>query len=508
MKDLLAQCFRRIPTERPTAAQLLHHPWFEDEYGDVTDPDETDEFQEDSPSVSFPSSKKRSGNLLTKSMSASRSQAMQEQPKSLEALPENVLVRMLMFMTPASVISMARSCAHFRFLAQRNAVWVALATNRWPKLKINLDAQLTLNNSTADEGSEADFGKKLFIGCKKYDRRFTADPMYRHVRTVKGHTKKVFAMQFLEATAKLVTCSADKKIKIWDIASTGSNNTSTPPSSGSSSSSPSLASSGSKDSSSSKESSKKKKASVTLRGHNAAVTGFYASNSLLISGSCDGIVKVWDMKSKKCTTTIRTGEAGITGVQADEKLNYLVTSGTDGVAKVWDLQSFTIRLTLTGHKGCINAMKFHHHTLATASSDKRVKVWDLRTGTMLKSLHGHKDEVLCVDLVGDTVIAGAADGTLLEWSYLDRANSGPRTYTLPAHLAPSPILAVHFDGVNTVAADREDGLLIFWKYHSGDFHSSIRVDSGAVTALAASSQVLATAGAGEKIVKLWALVNP
>ena len=529
---MLSQCFRRTPTERPTAEQLLHHAWFNDEYdNDDDDGDhvhETDGFDEDS--VSFSSSKKRSGNLLTKSMSASRSQAMQEQPKSLEALPESVLVRMLMFMTPASVIAMARSCAHLRFLAQRNAVWVALATNRWPKLKINLDAQLTAHSGgggAQEEGAEADFGKKLFIGCTKYDRRFTADPMYRHVRSVKGHTKKVFAMQFLEATAKLVTCSADKKIKIWEIASshvshlsnsngsstTNTTSSSSSPSSSSSSSSatssPALlssASTSSKDSSSG--SSKKKKASVTLRGHNASVTCFHASNTVLISASCDGIIKVWDMKSKKCTTTIRTGEAGITGLQVDEKSNYLLTAGTDGIAKVWDLQSFTIRLTLTGHKSAINAMKFHHHTLATASNDKRVKVWDLRTGTLLKSLHGHKDEVLCVDLVGDVVIAGAADGSLLEWSYLDRANPGPRAYTLPPHLSTSPILTVHFDGVNTVTAGREDGLVVFWKYHSGEYHSSIRVDSGAVTALAVSNQVLATAGAGEKIVKLWALVNP
>jgi serine/threonine protein kinase len=527
LKDLMLQCFKRVPVERPTAEQLLHHAWFKVDYDDddADDVYEDDDFDEDSApatggGASFPSSKKRSGNLLTKSMSASRSQALQEQPKSLDALPEQILLKMLAFMNPQAVIAMARSCARFRFLAQRNTVWVALATNRWNKLRINLDAQMSLANSgsaTDDGGSEVDFGKKLFMASLKYDRRFSADPMYRHVRTVKGHTKRVHAMQILEGSAKLITCAADKKIKIWEISS-GSNLPNSNGSSASPSSSNNLAGSGSiaKDSSSSNlstsgssSSSKKKKASMTLRGHNAAVTCFYASNTTLVSGSCDGMIKVWDMKSKKCTMSIKTGDsAGITGLQTDEKLNYLVTSSSDGVAKVWDLQALTIRLTLNGHKSSINALKFHHHTLATASSDKRVNVWDLRTGTLLKSLRGHTDEILCVDIIGDTILAGSANGTLLEWTYLDRISPGPRAYLLPPSIGPSPILSIHFDGVNTVIAGREDGIVLIWKYHSGEFHSSIKVDSGPVTALTACNQVLATAGYGEKIVKLWALVNP
>lgn len=528
LKDLLLQCFKRAPMERPTAEQLLRHPWFHDEYDDGED--ELDDFVEVS-SVSqnlggFPSSKKRSGNLLTKSMSASRSQALQEQPKSLEALPELVLVRMFQFMSPQMVVAMAHTCAHLRFLAQRNAVWVALATNRWPKLRINLDALSTTNPSSANNRSgafsedvgEVDFGKKLFMASLKYDRRFAVDPMYRHVRSVKGHTKRVHAMQLLEGLAKLITCAGDKKIKIWDIGTPSSSSSSagslpSPSSSSSGSASPSitLAGSGSisKDAASSPSSaSKKKKASVTLRGHNAAVTCFHASNSMLVSGSSDGMIKVWDMKSKKSTMSVRTGDAGLTGLQFDEKFNYLITSSNDGVAKVWDLQTLNVRLTLTGHKAAINAIKFHGHTLATASSDKRVKIWDLRTGTLLKTLHGHKDEIHCLDIVGDTVIAGAADGSLLEWAFLDRNASGPRSYPLPANINPSPILSVHFDGVNTVIAGREDGLVLIYQYHAGTLHSSFKADSGAITALTACNQVLATAGYGEKIVKLWALVNP
>lgn len=522
LRDLLKLCFQRSPGDRPTADQLLRHRWFLIDGSD----DESSE-EGDLPPMnglgSFASSKKRSGTLLTQSVSASRSQALQKLPKSLEALPERFLVRMLTFMSPSLVAVMARTCAHFRFLAQRNTVWVALATNRWPKLQISADVMKDANGnspSDVDDGAEVDFGKQLFLASLKYDRRFAVEPMYRHVRTLKGHTKRIHAMQFLEGQSKLITCSADKKIKIWEISTPGTNlqsslNTlngtmspaSSPSSSASLAGSGSIARDASSPSLSSSSSLKKKKASVTLRGHSAPVTCFYASSTILVSGSCDGMMKVWDMKTKKCTISIRTGDAGLTGLQFDEKLNLLVTSSTDGQAKVWELAALNLKTTLSGHKVSISAMKFHQNILATASADHCVKVWDLRAGTLLKTLRGHTDEVLCVDIVGDTIVAGAADGTLLEWNHSEKSPT-PRAYPLPPSFTPSPITSVHFDGVNTIIAGREDGLILVYQYHAGIFQTSFKADSGPITTLTACNQVLATAGYGERLVKLWALVNP
>lgn len=467
----------------------------------------------------FSATKKRSFNL-TKSI-ASRMQALQEQPKTLDALPEKILLHILALATPAAVTAAARSCARFRFLAQHNSVWVALANTQWPKLHMQSEAQ------ASDVDGEADFGKKIFMAYLKYDRRFSSEPLFRHVRTVKGHTKKVHAMQLLEGGAKLVTSAGDKKIKIWEISSSPSGTLPSPSSPGVSSPalggssgallrdfdspSTSLASASSSNLATSSSSIKKKKASVTLRGHAAPVTCFHATHSMLVSGSCDGMIKVWDLKTKKCSTTIRAGDHGITGLQIDEKRNLLVTSSTDGSAKLWDLNSFTVRSTLTQHRSTIHAMKFHGDILATAGADKRVNIWNLKTGKLIHSLRGHTCEVHSVDIVGTTVIAGGADGSILEWSGVDAPEKtipAPKPYTIPANLQPSPIIAVLFDGVNTVTAAREDGQVLFYRFHSGQLHSSLRADSGPLTSLAASNSVLATAGYGEKLVKLWALVNP
>lgn len=471
---------------------------------------------------SFSATKKRSFNL-TKSI-ASRMQALQEQPKSLDALPEKILLHILTFSTLPTVTAIARSCARFRFLAQHNSVWVGLANAQWPKLHLHAENRQTLG---VDDSAEADFGKRIFMAYLKYDRRFASDSLYRHVRTVKGHTKKVHAIQLLEGGAKLITSSGDKKIKIWEISSSQPSSSNLP-SPSSPNPSPGLGNSGSilrdfdasnpsslnhssATLSSSSSSLKKKKASVTLRGHTAPVTCFHASNSVLVSGSCDGMIKVWDLKTKKCSTTIRAGEHGITGLQMDEKKNILVTSSTDGSAKLWDLNSFSVRATLSQHRSTIHAMKFHGDLLATAGADKRVNIWDLKTGKLMHSLRGHTCEVMSVDIVGTTVIAGGLDGSILEWSEIDAPEKkipAPRPYAIPPHLAPSSIIALLFDGVNTVTAAREDGQVMFFRFHSGQFHSVLRVDPGPLTALAASNSVLATAGFGEKLVKLWALVNP
>lgn len=643
---MLRQCFRRTPTERPTAAALLRHPWFDDVTEDYADSDESADGEEGtisslktgtsvSPSGglganalnAFSTLKKKSFNLA-QSISASRSQALQEKPKSLDALPEKILLRILSMCTLSTVANVGRSCARFRFLAQRNTVWASLATAQWPKLNLKVygvdssasDSTQKNSNKSKERANakesaqsidvaEVDFAKRIFMGFYKYDVRFTADPLFRHVRTVKGHTKKVHALQLLEGGAKLVTAAGDKKIKIWEIATpipvpstspgaaplgsvlssplggsygtlpsptgflgangpkegstttmssiSGSASTSTSgnslmpgmPQTGaiSGEEKSSLASSSSSisapSSSSASSSSKKKKASITLRGHNAPVTCFHATSHIIISGSCDGMIKVWDLKSKKCTTSIRAGDHGITGLQMDEKANLFVTAATDGSVKLWDLGSLTPRMTLSKHRSTVHAIKFYGHVLATAGADKRVNIWNLKTGKLVHSLRGHTSDVLCVDIVGDTVIAGGSDGALLEWSSIDDENGAyaknsasdsknrskdskngtsensssdgkkvspsPRAYELPPGLQPSTILAVHFDGVNTVCAAREDGLVLFYRYHSGQFHSALRADScGPVTALALSNQVLATAGYGEKLVKLWALVKP
>src|SRR5690606_27170743 len=81
-----------------------------------------------------------------------------------------------------------------------------------------------------------------------------------------------------------------------------------------------------------------------------------------------------------------------------------VSSSYDCTLKVWDLKTAKCKMTLTGHKGCVNCFQYDETRvpclgflclihclvqLVSGSGDKEIKIWDMNTGICLKSLKGH-----------------------------------------------------------------------------------------------------------------------
>src|SRR5690606_36415098 len=100
---------------------------------------------------------------------------------------------------------------------------------------------------------------KLYIVGTGYDKQVRKKTQLNHVMTIKGHSKTINDIKVIDNFTKLITCSSDKKIKLWDMDSTQT----------------------------SSEKTKKAKVCITFRGHSQSVNCFTLIENTLISGSSD-----------------------------------------------------------------------------------------------------------------------------------------------------------------------------------------------------------------------------
>jgi F-box/WD-40 domain protein 7 len=123
----------------------------------------------------------------------------------------------------------------------------------------------TTSIADADEDYESSdshgYWKKTFASRSKREARWRNVAQKADLKVLKGHTKAVYCVQFVAHGKRLVTGSADKKIKIWDLESAT-------------------------DASS-------KKAAVTLKGHSGSVKCIHANPNMVFSGSSDHTVRLW-----------------------------------------------------------------------------------------------------------------------------------------------------------------------------------------------------------------------
>lgn len=199
------------------------------------------------------------------SLSASLTQAMSFAKLQFDALPREVAFAIFKFFSAPDLVRIAQVCAHWRILAESNPVWRQLCLRTWPKIRYTVDV------SDADEDYEAsdsrDYWKKTFASRTKHDAKWRKRTKKSDLKFLKGHQKAVYCAQFVAGGKKLVTGSADKKIKVWDLTSEASS---------------------SKDPTTSS-----KKSAVTLKGHSGSIKCIHANPNMVFSGSSDHTIKLW-----------------------------------------------------------------------------------------------------------------------------------------------------------------------------------------------------------------------
>jgi len=293
------------------------------------------------------------------------------------------------------------------------------------------------------------------------------DRARRLVRTFRGHTESVNSVAFTPDGGTLASASADRTLKLWEVA-TG-------------------------------------RQLRTLTGHTSYVNSvaFAPDGRTLASASWDNTLKLWDAVSGRELRTLNPYMQLQESVAFSPDGRMLASAGGDDKITLWDATSGLELRTLKGHWSFIHSIAFSPdgRTLASASADRTLKLWEAASGRELRTLDGHADVVQSAAFSPDgrTLASGSEGGTIKLWD----AAAGRELRTLKGHTDFVYSVAFSPDG-RTLASASWDHTLKLWDTASGKELRTLTGHESEVNSVAFSPDGrFALSGSGDKTLKLW-----
>jgi hypothetical protein len=305
--------------------------------------------------------------------------------------------------------------------------------------------------------------------------------------TLTGHTDVVTSVAFSPDGRLLASGSADKTIKLWEVAS-GS-------------------------------------LVRTLSGHTNYVksVAFSPDGRLLASGSADKTIKLWEVASGSLVRTLSGHTDYVTSV-AFSPDGWLLASGShDHTIKLWEVASGSLVRTLSGHTSYVTSVAFSPdgRLLASGSFDDTIKLWEVASGSLVRTLTGHTDDVKSVAFSPDGRLLASGScvkvenyscvqGEIRLWEVasgsLVRILSGHTWFVTSVAFSPDGrLLASGSCGqLNSSSGGCIQGEIKLWEVASGSLVRTLSGHTSYVTSVAFSPDGrLLASGYNDRTIKLW-----
>ncbi|ORX59699.1 WD40 repeat-like protein [Hesseltinella vesiculosa] len=264
----------------------------------------------------------------------------------------------------------------------------------------------------------------IVVGCDNNHIEVFDATSGAHLRTLRGHSGGVWALQFIKTKSQclLVSGGCDRDARVWDLRSG--------------------------------------KLLHVLQGHTSTIRCLKLKDeTTAVTGSRDATLRIWDLSTGRLNRVCIGHQSSVRCL--DIRGDVVVSGSYDGTARLWQISTGECLLTCLGQQSQIYAVVLDDHRIITASLDSTIKVWSIdQGGTCLATLHGHTMLVGHLQLVGETLISGGSDGCLRFWD-LNRYECKNR---ISAH--DSSVTCLQVDG-HHVLSGGSDGTVKLWDLQSG-----------------------------------------
>jgi len=253
-------------------------------------------------------------------------------------------------------------------------------------------------------------------------------PPWKLFRVISGHLGWVRCVAVEPGNQWFATGSADRVIKIWDLASG--------------------------------------KLKLSLTGHISSVRGLAVSSRQPYLFSCgeDKQVKCWDLEYNKVIRHYHGHLSAVYGLALHPTIDVLVSCGRDATARVWDMRTKANIHTLSGHTNTVADVVCQsiEPQIITGSHDCTIRLWDLAAGKSRATLTNHKKSVRALVIHPSLyMFASGSPDNIKQWKCPD----GKFIQNLSGHNAIINCLGLNSDGVFVSGGD--NGTLFFWDWKTG-----------------------------------------
>jgi WD40 repeat protein len=204
----------------------------------------------------------------------------------------------------------------------------------------------------------------------------------------------------------------------------------------------------------------------------------------LATGSPDGTLRLLDMATFQeiNAVSVHSGEFIVAAFAPEGHV--LATGGRDCTVRLWNVSDLRPRASMTGHLASVRSVAWSRdgQLLASGADDGQTRLWDARSGALVRVCRGHVSRVWSVRFARDdaTLATASEDNTVRLW---DLQHAADHMIRLPPH--PHAVTSVLFlpDGKSLLTAC-SDSHIRRWNASNGASESSLELPGKAATRLA------------------------
>jgi WD40 repeat protein len=285
----------------------------------------------------------------------------------------------------------------------------------------------------------------------------------------KGHTGVISGLKFTTDNTKLVSSSADKSVRVWNVADG---------------------------------------AVIARIDTPAAVTALTLNqdSTQIISGGADNTIRTWTVPAVAPKQLAPTA-IPVVALEISPDKKWLAVASADGKVDLIDAATGQVSKSFVGHAGAVTGIGFSGNSarIITGGADKTARVWDVASGQPVTTLQGQGEAVSAVALHpnGNQASSGTADGKVAIWKLDVAANQ----ILAGDNGQAATIAAISFDGNKLATAAIVDGKpAIQVRAIPGGVTHTLLGHEGLITALAFSpDNGRLVSGSADKTARIWNL---